>query len=63
MLKRRKNEIINKRAAGIMKMLKSVILGKKNLKMNIWMIKDIVKLETIVIMQGNIEVLCIAYVI
>ena len=35
---------------------------KKNRK-NIWKIKDIVKLEIIAIVQGNIQVLRIAYVI
>ena len=33
--KRKKNEIINKRAAGTMEMQKSVIFVKKNLKINI----------------------------
>ena len=46
-----------------MKMQKSVIFVKKNLKVNMWQIKNIVKLEIIVIIQGNIEVLRIAYVI
>ena len=36
---------------------------KKNLNINIWKIKNIVKLEIIVIIQGNIKVLCIAYAI
>ena len=36
---------------------------KKNLKINMWKIKTIVKLEIIVIIQGNIELLHIAYVI
>ena len=56
--KKKKIEVINKRAAGIIwKMQKSVIFVKKNLKINMWKIKDIVKLEIIVITQGNIEVL------
>ena len=46
-----------------MKMQKSVIFVKKNLKINIWKLKNIVKLEIIVIMQENKEVLHIAYVI
>ena len=46
-----------------MKMLKSVIFVKQNLKIYILKIKNIVKLEIIVIIQGNIEVLCLAYVI
>ena len=36
---------------------------KKNLKKNIWKIKTIAKLEINVIVEGNIEVLRIAYVI
>ena len=35
----------------------------KELKINIWKIKTILKLEIIVIMLEDIEVLCIAYVI
>ena len=46
-----------------MKMQKSVIFVKKKLKINIWNIKNIVKLEITVIMQGSIEVSRIAYVI
>ena len=41
---------------------KSVIFVKKNLKINMWKIKNIVKLEIVSIIQGIIEVLCIAYV-
>ena len=55
------NEAINKRAAGIIE--KTVIFVNKNLKINIWKIKNIIKLEIIVIIQGNIEVLRIVYVI
>ena len=36
---------------------------KKKLKIYISKIKNIVKLEVIVIIHGNIELLCIAYVI
>ena len=46
-----------------MKMQKSDIFVKENLKMNILKIKHITKLEIIVIIQWNIEVLRIAYVI
>ena len=46
-----------------MKMEKSVIFVTKDFKINIWKIRNIVKLEIIAITQGNIEVLCIAYVI
>ena len=38
-------------------------IQNNNLKINIWTIRNIVKLEIIVIIQGNIEVLRIAYVI
>ena len=44
-------------------MLKSVIFVKKNLRMNILKIKNIVKLEIIIIIKENKEVLHIAYVI
>ena len=46
-----------------MKMQKSVIFVKKDLEITIWKIKNIVKLVIIVIIQGNIQVLRIAYVI
>ena len=46
-----------------MKMEKSVIFEKKNLKINIWKIKNILNLEIIFIMQVNIQVVCIGYVI
>ena len=46
-----------------MKMKKSVIFVKKNLKINISKIKNIKKLEIIVIILGNIEMFHIAYVI
>ena len=42
---------------------KSVIFVNKNLKINICRTKSIVKLEIIVMIQDNIEVLHIAYVI
>ena len=44
-------------------MQKSVIFKKKNLKISISKIKNIVKLDIIVIIWGNVEVLRIAYVI
>ena len=40
---------------------KSVVIVKKSSKINIWEIKNTVKLEIIVIIQGDIEVLCIGY--
>ena len=59
-----KNEIINKRTARVKgKIQISVIFVKKDLKISISKIKNIVKLEIIVIMQNNIEVLHISYVI
>ena len=44
-------------------MQKYVIFLKQNLKIHILKTKNIVKLQIIVIIQGNIEVLSIAYVI
>ena len=58
--KRKRNKVISRNH---MKKQKSVTFVKKNLKINIFEIKNIVKLEIIVIIQGNIEVLRIAYVI
>ena len=46
-----------------MKMQKSVIFVQKNLKINISKTKNIVKLQIIITIQGNIEVLRIANVI
>ena len=46
-----------------MEMQKYVKFVKKNVKNNHLKDKNIIKLEIIVIMQGNIEVLHIAYVI
>ena len=46
-----------------MKMQKSVMFLKKNFKRIIRKIKNIIKLEIIVLIQGNIEVLRMAYVI
>ena len=46
-----------------MKMQKSVIFAKKNMKTNTWNIKNIEDLEIIVIMQGNKDMLCKAFVI
>ena len=44
-------------------MQKYVVFVKKNLKKNISKIKNIIKLDIIPIIQQNIEVLLIAYVI
>ena len=46
-----------------MKRQKFVIFAKKNLKINMLNTKNIIKLETIVNIHENIEVLLIAYVI
>ena len=46
-----------------MAMQKSVIFVEKNVKINMRKIKNIIKLEIIFIIQGNIEVLHIAYVV
>ena len=59
--KKRKMKLLTKKQK--LKMQKSVIFVKKNLKINIWKIKNIVKLEIIVIIEENIEKLHIAYVI
>ena len=57
----KKNEIIKKRAAELMKKCKSLIYfskkKKKKKKMNMRKIKNIVKLKIIVVIQGNIVVL------
>ena len=44
-------------------MKESVIFVNKNLKIKMLKLKNFVKLWTIVIIQGNIEVVYIAYVI
>ena len=54
-------KIVNSR--NHMKIQKSFKFVKKKLKINIRKIKNIIKLEIIIIIQGNIEVLCIAYLI
>ena len=46
-----------------MKMQASVIFVNKDVKINMWKIKNIVKLEIIVVIQGSIEVLHISYVV
>ena len=46
-----------------MKMHKSAIFVNKNLKINVERKKNIVKLEIVVIIQENIEVLRMTYVI
>ena len=61
--KKKKMKLLKRSTRNHKKIQKSVIFVKKNLKINIWKIKNIAKLEIIVIMQGNIEVLRRAYVI
>ena len=62
--KKKKNEIINQKSSrNFMKMQKSVLFVKKNLKTNIGKINSIAKLEIIVSIQQNIEVLRTAYVV
>ena len=61
--KKKKIKLLTKEQQESYKMQKSVIFVKKNLEINMWKIKNIHKLEIIVIMQGNLEVFCIAYVI
>ena len=46
-----------------MKMNEFVIFANKNLKINMLKIKNIAKIENILIIHGNIEVLKIAHVI
>ena len=53
--------LLTKEQQGYMKMPKSVIFLKGNLKINVSKIKHIVKLK--IMLQGNIEVLRKAYVI
>ena len=57
--KKKKNRVINKRVAGIIWKFKNSL----NCKVNIWKVKNIVKLEIIVIIQEDIGVLYITYVI
>ena len=61
--KKKKWSYWQKSSRNPMKMQKSVIFVRKNLKINRWKLKNITKLMIIVIIQGNIEVVRIAYVI
>ena len=59
-----KNDVIKKQTAEIKnEMQTSVIFGKKSFKINMLRIKSIAKKWTIVMIQGNIEFLHVAYVI
>ena len=61
--KKKKMKLLTKEQQQSYQMRKSVIFVKKNLNINMWKMKNIVKIEIIVIIQGNIEVLRIAYII
>ena len=62
---KRKNKVINKRTAEIMRELSKNVLYivKKNMDINMLKVKIIVKFGTIAIIQEKIQVLHIAYVI
>ena len=53
----KKMKLLIKEQQNHMKMQKCIIFVEKILKINMWKIKHVVKLEIIVIIQGNIEVL------
>ena len=55
--------LLTKDQQGSYENTKICYICKKNLKMNIWKKKNVVQLEIIVIIQGNIEVLGMPYVI
>ena len=57
-IKKTKNKVIKKKT----KKKNPVKFVKKNSKIDIWKIKNIIKLEINVIIQENIDALCIAYV-
>ena len=61
--KKEKKKLLTKEEEENIKLQKSAIFVKKNLKINMWKINNFLKLEIIVIIQGDIEVLCIANVI
>ena len=60
--KKKNMKLLTKSSRNHIKMQKSVIFVKENLKKNILKTKNIVNLGVIVIIQGNIEVLRIVYV-
>ena len=61
--KKKKMKLLTNEQQKHFKTKKPVILAKKNLKINIIQIVNIVKLGTIVIIQENIEMMRITYVI
>ena len=61
--KKKKMKFLTKEQHGSYGNAKICYICKKKMKINILKIKNVVKLEIIVIIQGKIEVLRIAYVI
>ena len=61
--KKKKMKLLSKEQQESYENAKSLLFVKKVLKISICKIKNFVKLEIIVIIEGNIEVLRIAYVI
>ena len=61
--KKKKMKLLTNEQQESYKNANTVMFAKKNLKTNLGKIKNIVKLEIIAIIQGNIEVLHIAYII
>ena len=61
--KKKKMKLLTNEQQESYKNANTVTFAKKNLKTNLGKIKNIVKLEIIAIIQGNIEVLHIAYII
>ena len=61
--KKKKNKVINKWATGIKSKTKIYSISKENVENKYLKDKNIVKLEIIAIIQRNIQVLCIAYVV
>ena len=62
-LKMKNMELLTKEQQESYENAKTLIFANENLKINIWKIYNIVKLEIIVIMQQNAEVLHVAYAI
>ena len=61
--KKKKIKFLTKEQQESYENAKNCYICKRKLKINIWKIRIIIKLEIIVIIQGSIEVLRIAYVI
>ena len=56
-------KLLKKGSKNHMKMQKSVMFAEKQLKINMLKTKNIVKLEIIIIIQGNVQVLHIACIL